>query len=160
MGSDCCGQVEELFPSISAITSQTVTGTSASTVPVCVAGPLDPAVSQSLDVFAARPTLTEQMLTGASALTAPSWVVDPDPLSVSPNAEAAWFNRPMALSWAVIGRVGVRQTPGWFSPTEVVEQLLPASAAIPTESEHALIGASAFARGDDCPEVFEPVVEF
>ena len=75
-GSDCCGQSAELFPSISAMTSQTVTGTSASTTPVWVAGPLVPVVSQSLDVFPTRPTLTEQMLTGASALMAPSCVVD------------------------------------------------------------------------------------
>ena len=66
----------------------------------------------------------------------------------------------MALSWAVIGALTSARPPGWFSPTDVVEQLLPASAATPTESEHALIGASALASGDDCPEVFEPVVEF
>ena len=59
---DCCGQSDELLPSISAITSQTLTGTSASTTPVWVLAPLVPALSQSLDVFAARPTLTEQML--------------------------------------------------------------------------------------------------
>ena len=75
-GSACCGQLDELSPSISAITSQTLTGTSASTTPVWVLGPLVPVVSQPLDVFAARPTLTEQMLTGASALTAPSCDVD------------------------------------------------------------------------------------
>jgi hypothetical protein len=34
-------------------TSPTVTGTSASTAPFCVAGPLDPDVSQLLDVSAA-----------------------------------------------------------------------------------------------------------
>ena len=152
--------MDELFPSISAMTSQTVTGTSASTVPVCVAGPLDPDVSQLLDVSAARPTFTEQMLTGASALMAPSCVVEPEPLSVSPKAEAAWFNRPIALSCAVIGALASASPPGWSSPTEVVEQLLPASAVTPTESEHALIGASALAKGDDCPVVFEPVVEF
>ena len=142
------------------MTSHTVTGTSASTVPVCVAGPLEPAVSQALDVSAARPTLTEQMSTGASALMAPSWVVEPELLSVSPKAVASSFNRPMALSWAVIGTLASARPPGWFSPTEVVEQLLPALATAPTESEHTLIGASAFASGDDCLVVFEPVVEF
>ena len=75
-GSDCCGQFAELLPSISTITSQTVTGTSASTAPVCVAGPLVPVVSQPLDVFPTSPTLTEQMLTGASALMAPFCDVD------------------------------------------------------------------------------------
>ena len=77
----------------------------------------------------------------------------------SPNADAAWFNRPMALSWAVIGTLASATPPGWFTPTDVVEQLLLASAATPTESEQALIGASALATGDDCPVVFEPVVE-
>ena len=75
-GSGCCGQSAELFPSISAMTSHTVTGTSASTTPVWVVVPLVPVVSQSLDVFPTRPTLTEQTLTGASALTAPFCAVD------------------------------------------------------------------------------------
>ena len=98
-GSDRCGQLDELSPSISAVTSQTATGTSASTAPVWVLEPLVPVVSQSLDVFAARPTLTEQMLTGAFAFTAPSCDVDAEDWPpASPSAMAASFRRPMALS--------------------------------------------------------------
>ena len=44
-GSDCCGQSDELLPSISAITSQTLTGTSASTTPVWALAPLVPVLS-------------------------------------------------------------------------------------------------------------------
>src|SRR5580698_5066272 len=134
--SACCGQLEELSPSISAITSQTVTGTSASTTPDWVLGPLVPVLSQSLVVFPTKQTLTEQMLTGASALTAPSCDVDAEdwPLA-SPSAMAASFSRPMALSCAVIGALASARPPGSFSPTDVVEQLLLASAATPTESE-------------------------
>ena len=142
------------------MTSQTVTGTSASTAPVCLVGPLEPDVSQLLEVSAARPTFTEQTLTGASALMAPSCVVEPEPLSVSPNAAAAWFNRPIALSCAVIGALTSASPPGWSSPTEVVEQLVLASAVTPTESEQALMGTFALATGADCRVVFEPVVEF
>ena len=39
VGSGCHGQLDELLPSISAITSQTVTGTAASTIPVFCDGP-------------------------------------------------------------------------------------------------------------------------
>ena len=65
----------------------------------------------------------------------------------------------MALSCAVIGALTLARPPGWFRPTDVVEQLLPASAATPTESEQTLIGASALATGDAWPVVFVPVVE-
>jgi hypothetical protein len=149
-----------LLPSISAITSHTVTGTSASTTPVWLTGPLVPVVLQSLDVFPTSPTLTAQMLTGTLALMAPSCVVDAEvcPL-VSPSAEAAWPSRPMALSCAVIGTLTLPIAPIWFSPTDVVEQLLLASAKRPTESEQAFTGAFRFTRGDDCTVVFVPVVE-
>jgi hypothetical protein len=159
-GSACCGQLDELSPSISAITSQTVTGTSASTTPVWVLEPRVPVLSQSLDVFPTRPTFTEQMLTGASALTAPFCDVDADdwPLA-SPSAAAASFSKPTALFCAVMGTLASARPPGSFSPTDVVEQLLLASPATPPESEQALIGASALATGDDCPVVFVPVVE-
>jgi hypothetical protein len=155
-----CGQFAELLPSISAITSQTVTGTSASTTPVCVTGPFVPVVLQSLEVFPTSPTLTEQMLTGTLALMAPFCVVDAEdcPL-VSPSAEAAWPSSPIALSCAVIGTWTFPIGPVWFSPTEVVEQLLLASANRPTESEQAFTGALTLAKGDDCPVVLVPVVE-
>jgi hypothetical protein len=48
--------------------------------------------------------------------------------------------------------------PSWFSPTEVVEQLLFAPASSPTESEQAFTGALTFTKGDDCVVVFVPVV--
>ena len=148
--------VDELFPSISAMTSQIVTGTSASTVPFCVAVPLEPAVSQLLDVSAARPTFTEQMLTGASALSCRPASSTLARLSVSPKAAAAWLKRPIALSCAVTGALASTSPPGWSSPTEVVEQLLPALAATPTDSEHALTGASTFARDDDLSRRVRP----
>ena len=117
-----------------------------------------PTVLQSLEVLPTRPTLTEQMLTGASALMAPFCDVDAaDCPLANPSADAAWLSRPIALSCAVIGALASARPPGWFSPTDVVEQLLLASAARPTESEHALIGASALATGDDCPVLFVPV---
>ena len=100
------------------------------------------------------------MVTGASALTAPSCDVDAEdwPLA-SPSAVAASFSRPMALSCAVIGTLASARPPGSFTPTDVVEQLLLASAATPTESEQALIGTLALATGDDWPVEFVPVVE-
>ena len=111
-------------------------------------------------MFAARPTLTEQMLTGASAFTAPSCDVDAEDWPpASPRAAAASFMRPMALSCAVIGAFASASPPGSFTPTDVVEQLLVASAPTPTESEQALIGALALATGDDWPVEFVPVVE-
>ena len=70
MVSGNCGQPATLLPSISAITSQTVTGTSASTTPVCDVVPFVPVRLQPLAVFPASPTLTEQMLTGAATLIA------------------------------------------------------------------------------------------
>lgn len=159
-GPEPCGQLAVLLPSISAITSHTVIGTSASMTPVCETGPLVPVVSQSLDVFAARPTLIAQMVTGTLALMEPFCVVDAEdcPL-VSPRAEAAWPSNPMALSWAVIGTLMFPTAPIWFRPTDVVEQLLLASAARPTESEQAFTGALTLMRGDDCTVVFVPVVE-
>jgi hypothetical protein len=142
------------------MTSQTVTGTLASTTPDCVVGPLVPLVSQSLAVFPTRPTLTEQMVTGASALIAPLWAVDADWPFAKPSAAAAWFNSPIALSCAVIGALTLARPPGWFSPTEVVEQLLLESATTPMESEHALTGTSTLAAEDDCPVELVPFVEF
>jgi hypothetical protein len=141
------------------MTSQTVTGTSASTTPDCVVGPLEPLVSQLLAVFPTSPTLTEQMVTGASALIAPFCDVDADCPFANPSAAAPWPNSPTALSCAVIGALTLARPPLWCSPTAVVEQLLRASAATPTESEHTLTGVSAFATGDDCPVAFVPVVE-
>ena len=142
------------------MTSQTVTGTPASTTPDCVVGPLVPLVSQSLAVFPTSPTLTEQIVTGASALIAPFCDVDADCPLDNPSAAAAWSNSPTALSCAVIGALTLARPPVWLRPTDVVEQLLPASATTPTESEQALMGASALATGDDCPAVFVPVVVF
>ena len=77
----------------------------------------------------------------------------------SPSAVAASFIRPMALSCAVIGALASARPPGSFTPTDVVEQLLLASAPTPTESEQTLIGTLALATGDDWPVEFVPVVE-
>src|SRR5580692_1165064 len=65
----------------------------------------------------------------------------------------------MALSCAVIGALTFARPPGWFRPTDVVEQPLSASAATPTESEQTLTGASALATGEACPVVFVPIAE-
>jgi hypothetical protein len=48
--------------------------------------------------------------------------------------------------------------PSWFSPTELVEQLLCAPARSPTESEQAFTGALTLTKGDDCVVVFVPVL--
>ena len=69
--------------------SQTVTGTLASTTPVCDVVPVVPVVLHSLDVSPAIPTLIEHRLIGTLALTAPSCVVDAgDCPEVSPSADA------------------------------------------------------------------------
>jgi hypothetical protein len=58
----------------------------------------------------------------------------------------------------VTGALTVPIAPSWFSPTELVEQLLCAPASSPTESEQAFTGALTLTRGDDCVVVFVPVV--
>lgn len=62
------------------------------------------------------------------------------------------------MSWAVTGTLTVPMVPSWFSPTELVEQLLCAPASSPTESEQAFTGALTLTKGDDCVVVFVPVV--
>ena len=155
----CWGQVAVLLPSISAITSHTVTGTAASITPFCVVVPFVPLWSQLLDVSPTKPTFTAQMLTGASTLTAAVCVVDEEGWpAISPSEDVARPRRPIALFWAVMGTLTVPMAPSWFSPTELVEQLLFAPASSPMESEQAFTGALTLTRGDACVVVFVPVV--
>jgi hypothetical protein len=125
-----------------------------------VVEPLLPESEQSDEVEPASPTLTEQMLIGTSALTAPFCVVDDGAWPVvNPSADAAWLNRPIALSCAVIGTFTLPMMPAWSSPTDVVEQLLLASAKSPTEIEQALTGTSALATGEVWVPLFVPEAE-
>ena len=92
---------------------------------------------------------------------APSCVVEAgDCPVVSPSDLAAIPSRPIALYCAVIGMLMVPMAPSWLSPTEVVEQLLAASAKRPSDSEHALIGTSAFRSGDFWFVVLVPLSAF
>ena len=66
----------------------------------------------------------------------------------------------MALSWAVMGTLTSPMPPSSFNPTEVVEQLLPASASN-ADREGACVDRQALAltRGDDWVVVLVPLAE-
>ncbi len=64
------------------------------------------------------------------------------------------------MSCAVMGTLIVPMVPNWFSPTELVAQLLFAPASSPMESEQALTGALTLTTGDVCVVVLVPVVAF
>ena len=154
----CCGQLAVLFPSISAMTSQTVTGTGASITPFCVTVPLVPVGLQLLEVCPTRPTFTGDAhrhvrVDGAVLRRRRRRLAGGQPERRRRVAEEA--------DGVVLGGDRRADRP---DGTKLVQAdrsrraAAEAPASRPTESEQTFIGAFTLASGDDCVVVLVPVV--